>query len=149
MGLLGSRAQMDFPGISAVMAETMLGYFNGYVEIINPDISGGVFDRATNTKVRTPEVLWSGPARIQAMRWPNVATARQEAVAARTVVFHISLSDDVFPEFIHEGWRVHVIDGGLFPEFEDGLFVVTAAVNSSYAWDRRIETIQDMGVSIT
>jgi hypothetical protein len=131
------------------MAEVMLPWFNAYIEIINPDISGSTFDRATNTKTRTTQTIWQGPARIQAMRWPNVATARQEAVAARTVVFHIPLSDDVFPDLIHEGWRVHVVDGGMSPEFEGGLFVVTAAINSSYAWDRRIETIQDMGATIT
>ena len=82
------------------------------------------------------------------MRWPNVATAKGEAVALRTVVFHIPREIDIDVEFIREGLRVHVLDGGLSPEYTNGIFVITTSVNSSYAWDRRIETTQDQGVSL-
>lgn len=127
-------------------------WYNAVIQIVNPKIEGGTFNRMANTKDRTgaaaPEVLWEGPARIQAVRWPNVATAKQEAVAARTVVFHVPLDEDIDPELIVEGYRVHVVDGGMSPQFEDGLFVITATTNSSYAWDRRIETTMDQGAVI-
>lgn len=149
MGLYNpSGANINIRGISEVMDGVLDDWYNATVEILKPDIEGGNFDRKTNVKTRNPEVIWSGKARIQAVRWPNVATTRQEAIAIRTVVFHLPLSADVGGQIIHEGWRVRVLDGGMSPQFTNGLFVVTAAINSSYAWDRRIETVQDMGVSV-
>lgn len=148
MGLYGPAAKgVDIAGISAAMQPTVDEWFNAEIEIVDPDITGGTYNRATNSKTgRNPTVLWSGKARIQALRWPNVATARNEAVALRTVAFHIPLDSDLDPEMIREGFRVRVTDGGMAPYFEDGLFVITSSVNTSYAWDRRIETVQDQGV---
>lgn len=150
MGIYGkTAASIDIAGISAAMQPAVMDWFNARIQIVDPDIEGGVYDRKTNTKVRAGRtVLWEGPARIQAVRWPNVATAKQEAVAARTVIFHIPLDADVDPKLIVEGYRVVVLDGGLSPQFEHGLFVITATTNTSYAWDRRIETIMDQGAVI-
>lgn len=149
MGLYGKyRAKVDIRAISEEMQPAVEDWFNATIEIVKPDIGGGAFDRAANTKQRTPEVIWTGSARIQAMRWPNVATARQEAIAARTVVFHLPVSEDADPALIHEGWRIRVLDGGMSPEFEGGLFVITGSVNTSYAWDRRIETMMDQGTEV-
>lgn len=152
MGVRTWAGSVDIPGTSEKMQPTLRRWYNAQIEIIDPKIDGGAFDRLTNTKDRAganaPAVLWTGPARIQAMRWPNVATARQEAIAARTVVFHIPLDEDLDPNLIVEGFRVHVVDGGMLPEFEHGLFVITATTNSSYAWDRRIETTMDQGAVI-
>lgn len=146
---LGSVGTIDIRAISEIMQPVTEEWFNATIELIDPQIESGTYDRATNTRTgRTQQVLWTGPARIQAMRWPNVATARQEAVSNRTIVFHIPLSEDVPPDFIQEGYRVHVLDGGMSPEFETGLFVITSSVNSSYAWDRRIETMMDQGAVI-
>lgn len=149
MGLYArSGAKINIAGISAVMQGVVDDWDNAIIEIVKPDIQGGAFDRVANTKARTPEVIWTGKARIQAVRWPNVATTRQEAISIRTVVFHIPLSEEIDGQVIHEGWRIRVIDGGMSPQFENSLFVITAAVNSSYAWDRRIETVQDQGTTV-
>ena len=150
MGLYGPAASgVDIAGISSVMQPVVERWFNGSIKVIDPHIETGAFDRVTNTKARgTPDVLWSGPARIQAVRWPNVATARQEAVSNRTVVFHIPRSVVFDPALVQEGYRVQVVDGALSPEFVGGLFVITASVNTSFAWDRRIETVMDMGAVI-
>lgn len=150
MGIYGKyKAKVDIHAISLEMRDTVDDWYNAEIEIIDPHINAGAFDRQTNTKDRIPEdVLWSGPARIQAMRWPNVATARQEAVSVRTVVFHIPLSVELDPELIKEGYRLRVTNGGESPEFEDGLFVITTTINSSYAWDRRVEAMMDQGAVI-
>lgn len=154
MGLYNGpqSATVDIRGISEVMQGTVDDWYNAVIQLVAPNIDGGAYDRTTNTKDRTgvnaPEVLWEGKARIQAMRWPNVATARQEAISMRTVVFHIPLSEDIDPELLIEGQRVRVVDGGMQPEFEHGLYVITATTNSSYAWDRRIETMMDQGAAI-
>jgi hypothetical protein len=150
MGIYGnSAAKIDIEGISKVMQPVVKEWFNARIQIVDPHIDEGVYDRATNTKSRPPkDVIWEGAARIQAVRWPNVATAKQEAVSARTVIFHIPLDEAIDPTLIVEGFRIHVIDGGMSPQFEHGLFVITATTNTSYAWDRRIETIMDQGAVI-
>jgi len=154
MGIYGPKSapRIDIAAISEQMQPVVAGWYNATIEIVDPKIESGTFNRVTNTRVRSgasePVVLWSGAARIQAVRWPNVATARQEAVSARTVVFHIPLDQSLNPDLIVEGYRVRVTDGGMLPEFEHGLFVITATTNSSYAWDRRIECIMDQGAVI-
>lgn len=146
MGLYSGTVGIDFDAISAVMAPVEEGWFNGTITIEDPDISGGTFDRLENeTTGRTVTDLWTGKARIQAMRWPNVATTRQEAVSVRTVVFHLPLDTDLDPLLVREGLRVRVEDGGLSPHLEKGIYVITSSINSSYAWDRRIEAMMDQG----
>jgi len=153
MGIYGTtQAKIDVAAISKVMRVSEEAWYNGKIEIVDPRIQGGPYNPHTNTKDRSgseaPVVIWSGDARIQAVRWPNVATTRQEAASLRTVVFHIPLSPEADPDLILEGFRVRVIDGGLAPEFEHGLFVVTATTNTSYAWSRRIEAMMDQGARI-
>lgn len=153
MGIYGkSAAKIDVAAISKEMRVSEEAWYNGRIQIVDPVIRGGKYDPLTNTKDRVgpdaPVVIWEGPARIQAVRWPNVATTRQEAASLRTVVFHIPLSAEGDPDLILEGFRVRVIDGGLAPEFEHGLFVVTATTNTSYAWSRRIECMMDQGANI-
>lgn len=150
MGIYGkTKASIDFGQTSDIMAPVMESVFNGTIQILDPHIEQGAFDRLTNVKDRpAPDVLWSGTARIQAMRWPNVATSRQEAISMRTVVFHIPLSEDIDPTLIQEGYRIKVTNGGQSHELEDGLYVITSSINSSYAWDRRIETMMDQGAVI-
>lgn len=150
MGIYGkTAARIDIRAISETMQPVVGDWYNAEIELVNPHIDGGTFNRKTNTKQRnTTDILWAGKARIQAVRWPNIATARQEAVSLRTVIFHIPLDSDLDPGLIVEGYRVRVKNGGMMPEFEHGLFVITSTTNSSYAWDRRIECMMDQGASI-
>ena len=150
MGIYGKfKATVDLRAVSNEMAGTIDDWYNAEIEIEDPHIESGPFNRTTNKKNRpAADILWTGPARIQAMRWPNVATARQEAVSVRTVVFHIPLSTEIDPTLIKEGYRLRVLDGGMAPEFTGGLFVITTTVNSSYAWDRRIEAMMDNGAVV-
>lgn len=144
-----SKAKINIRAISEAMQPVVEDWFDSTIQIIDPNITAGTFNRMTNTTTgRNPEVLWEGPARIQAMRWPNVATTRQEAVSIRTVVFHIPVSDEIDPEFIQEGFRVHVLTSDMSPELAHGLYVITSSINSSYAWDRRIETMMDQGAVV-
>lgn len=150
MGLMKFAGSLDFRRTSEVMEPVVEQTFNGVIQIIDPNIGQGTYDRVTNTRTgRTPTVLWEGPARIQGMRWPNVATPRGESVSLRTVVFTIPHTIDINVALIREGFRVRVLDGGEAPEFEAGMYTITASVNSSYAWNRRIETMMDQGVDVS
>ena len=150
MGLMKFAASLDFRRTSDVMEDVVAETFNARIQIIDPNIEAGVYDRLTNTVTgHAPTVLWEGPARIQGMRWPNVATPRGESVSLRTIVFTIPHQIDIDVTLIREGFRVRVLDGGEAPEFTAGMYTITASVNSSYAWNRRIETMMDQGTDIT
>ncbi len=147
MGVGKFAGTLDFRTTSESMQPVVNDQFNATIEIIDPNITEGTFDRVTRTRTsRDADVLWTGPARIQAMRWPNVASPKGESVSLRSVVFHVPREITISPAFIREGFRVRVTDGGLSEEFVGGLFVITTSVNGSYAWDRRIETIHDQGL---
>lgn len=150
MGVRSFASKIDMPAISAVMQPTVSDWYDdAQIELVKPDIEGSNYTRTTNAKDRTPVVLWTGKARIQAVRWPNVATAKQAAVALREVIFHLPvLEDNPVPPYLQQGWRVNVLSSPLAPRFESGLFVITTSVNSSYDWDYRIETTMDQGASL-
>lgn len=149
MGIRRWAGSINIPAISAALQPPVEAWMNAVIQLINPDINGGTFDRTTNSKTRSPAVLWEGPARIQALRWPTVATSRQAAESLREVAFHIPIDSDIPPLYVPQGYRVRVLDGGMSPQFTGGLFVVTTAFNSSYDWDRRIEATMDQGQVIT
>lgn len=150
MGVRRWAAKIDMPVISEAMAPTVQEwYVDAEIEIVKPDINGGDFDRATNTKVRTPVTIWTGAARIQEARWPSVSTAKQGALSLREIIFHMAKDPaNPWPEFIQQGWRINVLSAPLGKQFETGLFVIVTAVNSSYDWDLRIETTMDQGAQI-
>jgi len=149
MGLQGFARQYGFESTSEVMREVVEGTFNARIQIVDPKVSTGEYNRTTNTISGQDEVvLWEGPARIQAMRWPGLSSARGDTISMRTVVFHIPYDAHQLPQLVRDGMRIRVIDGGLASDFERGLFVVTTSVNTSYAWDGRIETTMDQGAEI-
>ena len=150
MGLMKFASSLDFRRTSDVMEDVVAETFNATIQIIDPNIEQGTYNRLTNTVTgHTPTVLWTGPARIQGMRWPNVATPRAESVSLRSIIFTIPHTIDINVALIREGFRIRVLNGGEAPEFEAGMYTITSSVNSSYAWNRRIETLMDQGVVVT
>jgi hypothetical protein len=133
---------IDFSAMSAEMAETSLPWMNGTVQIIDPDLADQDWDEWTNQYAgSSATVLWSGPARIQHLtgeRGPLVGYADS---SIRGIRFQIPI--DGYAGFIRKGLQVIVTDGGNDTELEQLQFVVTSAVNSSYAWLRTIEAEVD------
>ena len=82
------------------------------------------------------------------MRWPTMVTGKAEQSAYRSVRFQIPLTADIGTRFLREGMRVRVTDGGMLPDLMAMLYVVTAATNSSFAWNRTIETVADTGIEL-
>lgn len=150
MGLYTSGRKIDIAGISAKMQPVVEAWQNGSIQLIDPNITAGSYNVWSNaTTGRTHTVLWSGQARIQPVRWPVMVSGSAEQVAYKSVRFQIPLSAQ-FPNdmLAREGLRIRVVDGGMFPDLEVMLFVVTSGVNSSFAWNRTIETTADTGVDV-
>lgn len=141
--LRGSK--IDFAGISAEMATVVQRWFNASIIIVDPDVRDEVWDPVTNTYTGSSEVtLWSGAARVQPIGLGSNPEADYafSAAGVRRVRFQVRL--DPSRDFIRKGLRVRVTDGGVDSDLEKLDFVVTNAINSSYAFLRTIECEADV-----
>lgn len=142
MGVFTSGA-INFAAISGEMRSTMLPWMNGTVQIIDPNVSDEEWDPFTNEYVGgNPEVLWQGPARIQHLKAESVPDVGYSQIAIRGIRLQVPMDEDM--GFVRKGLQVIVIDGGSDSELEQLQFVVTSAINSSYAWGRTIECEVDV-----
>lgn len=151
MGVRRYAGTINMPAISAVMQLTVsVWYEDATIEIVNPDINGGNYNRLTNSKTRNPQLLWTGKARIQATSYPSVVTARQAAMSLREATFHVAVDPlNPFPDYVQQGWRIKVTECPLGKQFVGGLYTINTAINSSYDWDYRIETVMDQGSQVS
>jgi hypothetical protein len=142
MGTFAGGA-LNFANISTEMRKTALPWMNATIQIVDPNVGESDWDPFTNTETGgEPSVIWQGPARIQ-----HLAVAAQLEVGYdATSVRRIRLQLPMDPElgFVRKGLQVIVIDGGSDTELEQLQFIVTGAVNSSYAWNRTIECEVDL-----
>lgn len=139
--LRGSK--IDFAGISAEMGPVARRWFNGLIQIVDPNLDDLTYDPWTNTSTGSETILWSGEARIQPIS-SNASDidAGKSVTASRRVRFQVPLDDTRV--FVRAGLRVRVTDGGRFPDLENLQFVVSSAVASSYAWLLSIEAEADV-----
>jgi hypothetical protein len=141
---ISRSSKIDFAAISAEMGDIAERWFNGQITIVDPDVEGQTWDPATNTYTGSSEVeLWSGYARIQPIGVGENPQSDYAFSSAGIRRVRIQVKLDPARSFIRKGLRVRVTDGGADAELEKLDFVVTNAVNSSYAWLRTIECEAD------
>jgi hypothetical protein len=139
---ISKSSKIDFAAISAEMGSIAARWFNGTIQIVDPNLDDLTFDPWTNTSTGTETVLWTGEARIQPV---NVATdpdAGRSVLANRRVRFQVPLDDT--RAFVRAGLFVRVTNGGQFPDLENMNFTITSAINSSYAWLLTIDAQADV-----
>ncbi len=142
MGTFTSGA-VDFASVSAHMASTMLSWMNATVQIVDPNTAEGEWDPFTNTETGgEPTVLWQGPARIQHLSSEATPVVGYSQVGIRGIRLQVPMDPDL--GFVRKGLQVIVTDGGSDVELEQLQFVITSAINSSYAWVRTIECEVDV-----
>ena len=142
MGTFTSGA-VDFASVSAQMASTMLAWMNATVQIVDPNTAEADWDPFTNTETGgEPTVLWQGPARIQHLSQESLPEVGYSQVGIRGIRLQVPMSPEL--GFVRKGLQVIVVDGGSDVELEQLQFVVTSAINSSYAWVRTIECEVDV-----
>lgn len=142
MGTFTSGA-VDFASVSAQMASTMLSWMNATVQIVDPNTADAEWDPFTNQKVGgEPTVLWQGPARIQHLSAETLPEVGYSQVGIRGIRLQVPMDPEL--GFVRKGLQVVVVDGGSDVELEQLQFVVTSAINSSYAWVRTIECEVDV-----
>jgi hypothetical protein len=134
---------IDFAKISAEMSQTAERWMNGSIEILDPNFENMTWDEWTNTSIGSEILLWSGDARIQPIDYGRGdPDAGRSVLANRRVRFQVPL-DETRP-FIRAGLTVRVLEGGQFPDLENLQFIVSEAINSSYAWLLTIECEADV-----
>lgn len=134
---------INFSTIGSEMAGTALPWMNATIQIVDPNSGSGTWSEWTNTKTGgSPTVIWSGPARIQQLKSESNANVGYSDTTIRSIRVQVPLDDAA--GFIRKGLQVVVTDGGNDYELEELQFVITSAVNSSYAWLRTIEAEVDV-----
>ncbi len=134
---------VNFSAIGSTMGNTALPWMNGTIQIVDPNISTAQWDPWTNAKTGgAPTVIWSGPARIQHLKNESLPEVGFSGVSIRAIRVQVPLDESA--GFIRKGLQVIVTDGGNDYELEDLQFVITSAINSSYAWLRTIEAEVDV-----
>lgn len=134
---------VDFASVSAQMASTMLAWMNATVQIVDPNTADADWDPFTNTETGgEPTVLWQGPARIQHLTTEATPVAGYSQVGIRGIRLQVPMSPEL--DFVRKGLQIIVLDGGSDSDLEQLQFVVTSAINSSYAWVRTIECEVDV-----
>lgn len=134
---------VDFAAVSAQMASTMLSWMNATIQIIDPNVNEQEWDPFTNTYTGgNATVLWQGPARIQHLSSESLPEVGYNQVGIRGIRLQVPMDPEL--GFVRKGLQVVVTDGGSDVELEQLQFVVTSAINSSYAWVRTIECEVDV-----
>lgn len=134
---------VDFSAIGSAMADTALPWMNGSIQIVDPNVGSGTWDEWTNTETGGgPTVIWSGAARIQHLKSESNSNVGYSDVTIRSIRVQVPI--DSAAGFIRKGLQIVVTDGGNDYELEQLQFVITSAVNSSYAWLRTIEAEVDV-----
>jgi hypothetical protein len=134
---------IDFAAISTEMRSTMLPWMNGTIQIIDPNVKGQEWDPFTNQySGGNSTVIWQGSARIQHLGSDRAAEVGYSQIGIRGIRFQIPMDAEL--GFIRKGLQVVVTDGGSDPELEQLSYVITSAINSSYAWGRTIEAEVDV-----
>lgn len=134
---------INFAAISDEMRSTMLPWMNGTVQIVDPNVEEQEWDAFTNEYTGgTATVLWQGPARIQHLRTESIPEVGYSQAGLRGIRFQIPMDAEL--GFVRKGLQVIVIDGGSDPELEQLSYVITSAINSSYAWGKTIEAEVDV-----
>jgi hypothetical protein len=134
---------INFDAIGTEMAKTYRNWLNGTIQIIDPNTGDATWDEWTNTETGgEPTVLWSGPARIQHLKNESLNDIGFSQIGVRGIRVQIPL--DINAGFVRKGLQIIVTDGGNDYELEQLQFVITSAINSSYAWGRTIEAEVDI-----
>jgi Family of unknown function (DUF6093) len=134
---------VNFAAIGSEMAKSYMQWLNGSIQIVDPNTGEGVWDEWANTYTGgEPTVLWSGPARIQHLRSETLPDVGFSQVSIRGIRVQVPL--DVEAGFIRKGLQIIITDGGNDYELEQLQFIITSAINSSYAWGRTIEAEVDV-----
>jgi hypothetical protein len=142
MGVFANSG-VNFSHISSEMRKTLLNWMNATIQIIDPNTGDANWDPFTNTETNgQPTVLWQGQARIQTLTRSNMVEVGYSETGIRGIRIQVPIGDDL--GFVRKGLQVVVIDGGSDVELEKLQFVVTSAINSSYAWNRTIECDVDV-----
>jgi len=144
---ISKSSKIDFAAISAEMGDIAARWFNGTIQIVDPNLDNLTFDPWTNATTGTETVLWTGDARIQPINLATDPDGGKSVLATRRVRFQVPL--DETRDFVHAGLVVRVTNGGQFPDLVNLQFNISSAVNSSYAWLLTIECEADVKSEIS
>lgn len=140
---ISKDSAIDFSAISSEMSWVTQRWMNATVTIVDPNLENMTWNEWTNTMTGSEIELWSGPARVQPIAYytqqPVIGMSQG---AVRRIRVQVPL--DETRDFVRAGLQLRVTDGGEFADLQNLQFVISSAVNSSYAWLLTIECDVDV-----
>lgn len=142
---ISKDSPIDFAAMATQMRDAATRWYNGAVEIVDPNVRdlNDYWDPETNEYSQGVEtVLWSGKARIQPLRTAQTPNLGVTQGAIETI--RVQIPYDMNLALIRKGLQVRVTDPGETAVLAELQFVVRSAVNSSYGWNTTIECDVDV-----
>lgn len=132
----GYNDTIDHPGLQAEMREVIKPWYTAQVQILDPKFIDDSYDPEADltTDVNPESIMWdSGPngALVQPLLPRIDRRAGEEAQIISTIQVQTSLPRDVS---LRAGLRLKVIDGGNFPQLEEGVWAIQEGLAGSLAW---------------
>jgi len=114
------------------------------VEIFDPNVDGGTYDAVNNTWTSTRSVVWTGKARMQAVRSASNRQGTLNPTSVQEVELHISMrgntldgAEGTVPE-IRPGLQAFITDSPYDETLESYILNVRSSVTTSNPWGRML-----------
>lgn len=114
------------------------------IEIFDPNVQGGTYDAATNTWTSSRSVLWTGKARLQAVRSASNRQNKMNPTSIQEVEVHIDLrgntlagAEYTMPE-IRPSYQIFITDSPYDETLESYILTVRSSVTTSNPWGRML-----------
>ena len=114
------------------------------IEIYDPDIAEGTYDALTNTFTSARTVLWTGKARIQAVRSSMLRSADNNPTNIQELEVHIDMrgntlagSEYTMPD-IRPNYQIFVTDSPYDETFENYILTVRSSISTSNPWGKML-----------
>lgn len=114
------------------------------IEIFDPNVEGGTYDAATNTWTSSRSVLWTGKARLQAVRSASNRQNKMNPTSIQEVEVHIDMrgntlegAEYTMPE-IRPSYQIFITDSPYDETLESYILTVRSSVTTSNPWGRML-----------
>ena len=122
------------------------------IEIYDPEINDGSYNAATNTFTSSRTVLWTGKARLQAVRSSSARANKMNPTTIQELEVHIDMrgntldgAEGTMPD-IRPQHQIFVTDSPYDETLENYILTVRSSVSTSNPWGKMLHCEVDQEV---
>ena len=128
------------------------GFYFATIEIFDPNASAGTYNATTNEWTSARTVLWTGKARVQAVREAIARDVQSDPSSFQMFEVHIDMqgntlagSENTMPD-IRANHQLFVTDSPYDESIEGYIFVITGTLSTSNPWGKMLQCEVDQEV---